>query len=560
MTKNRSLLLLSVVTLLATVFPFAPGHAAPVPKGAVWTEVFFPSEDGTMLHADVLRPAHLSEKAKTPVILSIGPYFGSGGDLLSYDPDAEGPIDRFSDLWVEGDIFKRGYTWVQVDSRGYGSSGGCTDYGGPGEQMDVKAAVEWAASQPWSTGKVGMWGKSYDAWTQVMALAQKPKGLAAAVIQSPVLETYRIQFMNGVHYAAGWYATPALYSVDYDLAPPSLQDSTPEEFLYPLAGTATNPHCYVENLVMTKVPVHDIPYWEERDIIAEASKAKTPTLWSFGFLDANTKPNNFPDVYSKLRGPKKAWFGQYDHVRGNEVQFVGKDGFMDQAMRWFDHYLKGLPLAKAPIHKDPNVTVQQGNDGKWRLEEQWPPADAKYYSLPLGEGAFQDHPMQNTASSPRTGVWTFTQPMPYDVHYAGSPKLKVQIETSSPRVNLVALVYSVSPSGDARLMTRGAFASGSGEIEFQLYPQDYRVPKGNRIGVFISGSDSIWFLPNVFSLASVQVTSGSLSLPFLSWDRDEFVTGKPAAAMLVWPVTTVDTGMMKEREKKAKLPPPMRER
>ncbi|HEX2240718.1 MAG TPA: CocE/NonD family hydrolase [Actinomycetota bacterium] len=558
MKTKRALLLLSVVALLASVFPIAPGHAAPVPEGATWTEVFFPSEDGTMLHADVLRPAHLSEKAKTPVILSIGPYFGSGGSLDSYDPDAQGPIDRFRDLWEGGDIFKRGYTWVQVDSRGFGSSGGCTDYGGPGEQMDVKAAVEWAATQPWSTGKVGMWGKSYDAWTQVMALAHKPKGLAAAVIQSPVLETYRIQYMNGIHYSVNWYLTPALYSVLYDLAPPSTADATPEEFAYSTAGTATNPHCYAENIVMTKVPLKDIPYWQERDIIAEAAKAKTPTLWSFGFLDANTKPDNFLPVYSKLRGPKTAWFGQYDHVRGNEVQFVGKDGFMDQAMRWFDHYLKGMPLAKAPVHKDPKVTVQQG-DGKWRLESQWPPSDARYYSLPLAAGTYEDE-RTNTAATPTSGTWTFTQPMPYDVHFAGVPKLKVDVQTASPRANLIALVYSVSRDGTARLITRGALAvDGSKEVAFDLYPQDYRIPKGSRIGIFISGSDTSWFEPQVYSQLPVEVTGGSLSLPFLSFDRDEFVEGKAATAMLQWPVTSVDEGMIKEREKKAKLPPPMKE-
>ena len=33
-------------------------------------------------------------------------------------------------------------------------------------------------------------------------------------------------------------------------------------------------------------------------------------LWSHGFLDANTKPDNFLDVYSQLTGPKRAWFGQ----------------------------------------------------------------------------------------------------------------------------------------------------------------------------------------------------------------------------------------------------------
>ena len=60
---------------------------------------------------------------------------------------------------------ERGYTYVMVDLRGFGGSDGCLDWAGPGEQSDVVNAVQWAASQPWSTGKVGMYGKSYDGVT-----------------------------------------------------------------------------------------------------------------------------------------------------------------------------------------------------------------------------------------------------------------------------------------------------------------------------------------------------------------------------------------------------------
>ena len=128
-----------------------------------------------MLHADVMLPKERKDGQKHPMILSIGPYFGSGSqNAPGYDPTGEGPSDRFDDLIEQGEIFQKGYGLIYVDSRGFGSSGGCNDLGGPGEQMDTKAAVEWAAKQPFSTGKVGMWGKSYDAWTQVMALSQKP--------------------------------------------------------------------------------------------------------------------------------------------------------------------------------------------------------------------------------------------------------------------------------------------------------------------------------------------------------------------------------------------------
>ena len=71
---------------------------------------------------------------------------------------------------------ERGYTFVMVDLRGFGGSSGCLDWAGPGEQSDVVNAVKWAASQPWSTGKVGMYGKSYDGVTGLIGVDQQPDG------------------------------------------------------------------------------------------------------------------------------------------------------------------------------------------------------------------------------------------------------------------------------------------------------------------------------------------------------------------------------------------------
>lgn len=90
----------------------------------------------------------------------------------------------------------RGYTYVMVDLRGFGGSSGCLDWVGPGEQADVKAAVEWAATQPWSTGAVGMYGKSYDAVTGLVGEAVLPRGLKAIVSQEPVYDMYRYLYTN----------------------------------------------------------------------------------------------------------------------------------------------------------------------------------------------------------------------------------------------------------------------------------------------------------------------------------------------------------------------------
>jgi uncharacterized protein len=510
----------------ATLAVLAPSASAGVPEGTTWHDAYFPSGDGTMLHADVIRPAGLKDSDKTPVILSIGPYFNHAGQTApDYDPTAQGPNTRFHDLYDEGKIFQRGYTLVQADLRGFGASSGCNDFGGPGEQADVKAAVEWAASQPWSTGKVGMWGKSYDGWTEVMALAQKPKGLAGAVIMSPIIDGYRTLYMNGVHYEKGWYETPAIYQAG-DAEPPSAFDS-PQYF----AGAAlgTNPACYVLNILQQTAYIdRDNSFWDVRNLVPRASGSSVPVLWSHGFLDANTKPDNFMDVWSTLTGPHRAWFGQYHHTRpygdaaeDNGPEKVGKKGFIDEAMRWMDRYVKGVSPQQAPVEDDPTVEVEDGGISKYRAEAQWPPADVTRTTMAIHPGTHADK-QGNSADGAGTvgqGIWSVSQALPYDAHIAGVPKLSLEITTAAPRINFFAILYDIDAAGKATVLTRGAYAAkGSGKISWELYPEDWTVKRGHRLGLLLAQSDDGWFTP-VPTQQTAQVTGGSLSIPFLRYTR-----------------------------------------
>ncbi|MDX6716595.1 MAG: uncharacterized protein QOH30_3153, partial [Baekduia sp.] len=194
--RVRSLPALAAIAIAGVVVPSTAARGADVPAGATWSQETITEADGTVLHADVLRPSDLPAGTKTPVILSIGPYFNHAGQTgpagpaegTSYDPlgPSTGPSDRFLDFVEGARLMERGYTFVMVDLRGFGGSSGCLDWGGPGEQADVKAAVEWAAARPWSTGRVGMYGKSYDGMTGLMGAVSKPQGLAAVVAQEPV--------------------------------------------------------------------------------------------------------------------------------------------------------------------------------------------------------------------------------------------------------------------------------------------------------------------------------------------------------------------------------------
>src|SRR5579884_3493043 len=279
--RAARLLPAALLTALLAAAPTAQGATTPwyVQAGASWKQFFFTEPDGTTLHADVLHPAKLGWRRRTPVILSIGPYFNHSGQTgpagpvegTSYDQIGAGgpqPSDRFADFVLGAHVIQRGYTYVMVDLRGFGGSNGCLDWGGTGEQADVKNAVQWAASQPWSTGAVGMYGKSYDAVTGLIGEAQQPRGLRAIVAQEPVYDMYRYLYTNGVRFENS-LATPALY--DAIAATPGQLSDSPRYQPGPVHPPARpgspgpNPPRHGAN------PNPKRPFWPQAHLIGEAA-------------------------------------------------------------------------------------------------------------------------------------------------------------------------------------------------------------------------------------------------------------------------------------------------
>jgi predicted acyl esterase len=160
-------------------------------------------KDGTMLRANVFRPSH---GEKVPVIMSAHPY---GKDALpkktpfGYLPQITyrlirqaGPV-TFSaytsweapdpSFWVP-----RGYAVVNLDLRGFGTSGGTAAlWSSPKEADDYAQAIAWAASQSWSTGKIGLNGVSYLAISQWHVAAVRPPALFAICPWEGVTDVYR---------------------------------------------------------------------------------------------------------------------------------------------------------------------------------------------------------------------------------------------------------------------------------------------------------------------------------------------------------------------------------
>lgn len=541
------------VVIVAVACLTSPSRGAD-PNAYTLTEVYIPSADGTPLHAYLYRPAALGPDDETPVIMTVSPYNSSGGTPLGPDPlgsATPGPGSRMTQ-WG----FANGYSSLEVSLRGYGGSGGCYDMGGAGEQADVKAAIEWAASQPWSSGKVAHIGHSYDGMTELMALATRPNGLAAVVATAPPAGYLNFYTPGRVRITGGGTGFGAFYAAS-DLLPPSLR-SPLEQHTTSLSGTLTNPLCYPSVILGTYDDDPDSAFWQERDLVSRVAGSTVPTIMAQGFNDWQVRPIVAAQIFASLAGPKRLLLGPWDHG----IPDVDGDPFEDEIRAWFDEHLKGVPGAPQP-----SVRVQS-IDESWRAESQWPPADAVSYPLPLLPGSYLNGPGNNGETGlpdafpvdapiplpTGRGSWTFTQALPYDVHLAGVPVAHLDVSSPPPlTVNATAILYDVDPAGVATFVSRGAsLAPGTGSVAIEMYPQDWVFRAGHRIGMLI-GADDIWFEPGK-TLLPVRFT-GSIALPFLISARSTLPSGPFEARGPHGGPITVNASTITSRTNPAPLPP-----
>ena len=167
--------------------------------------------DGTVLRVNVFRP---SGEGTHPAILCAHPY---GKDNLPTPKRGGGfkvamqyrllrmPEPVSFSAWTSWEApdpahwVSRGYAVVNCDLRGCGTSDGVGDLLSPAESEDYHDLIEWAAAQPWCTGKVGLNGVSYLALSQYGAAATQPPSLAAICPWEGFTDPYRdLLFPGGV--------------------------------------------------------------------------------------------------------------------------------------------------------------------------------------------------------------------------------------------------------------------------------------------------------------------------------------------------------------------------
>ncbi|WP_163510589.1 CocE/NonD family hydrolase [Fodinicola acaciae] len=560
-----------------------------VPVGALWTEQYFasprPSADGSAveLHADILRPANLPATAKTPVVLTIGPYFGHDDfdSSLGY-PDLKiaGPNERFRDFIDGAQLMKRGYTWVQVDLRGFGGSTGCTDYFGQGEQADIKAAIDWAGKQPWSNGRVGIYGKSYDASTSLIAANLGDPYLKAAVAQEPVWDTFSTAFSFGVPM---WQSSlPQVYAEEATDFTGYADDTARYRNNATFEQRVKN--CVALTTVGHDTPRATAPYWRARDLIAGAKNARADLLYTQGVIDDRTPAQGMHDYLYNYGGKVRGWIGQWGHVRGNETnEFgqleMGRQGWFDEVVRLFDRTLKGK---SSQVH-DPTFAIQDSN-GRWRSQNDWPRAtkSATYAIAPASytdtgvatPGAslrakrlariedLDSHSAARTVTDPPppssgppepNAVWptlntqfTWLAPVKSDVRVTGTPAVTLNVTgvvdkngKSSPdnTGNVHIELWDVGPDGIAVLFDQRMALVRKGSYSIPLRSAEWNLLKGHRIAIGLGtqftfpDSRDPWVSEPTGG--TVRIGSGTLTVSTQNPSNDKRIAGDPSVALLV---------------------------
>jgi X-Pro dipeptidyl-peptidase len=369
-------------------------------KDAIVEHALVPSRNGhDTIWVDIIRPK-TKPGVKVPTIMDASPYFntlGRGwvGDCKTpYSTTIPNPIvcakySKFPEFYDEYFV-PRGYAVALMDLRGTRNTSGCQVYGDRDEVYDAVDVVDHIADQPWSNGKVGLTGGSYDGTIATGTAVEQPisgrhKNAVAAVIPIRAIDRwYDYHFLNGVA-STGHAATPAAFTAEY--AAEDMQNSGTEDPLLP-ARIVERKACIATLGLATDAgyaptyPDATLPWWTERDFAKDAKGTKAAFFLIHGLYDFNVKTLNVGQMWAALpkSAPKKLWLEDGDHVdpdtpdaehatkAGHLFPFTFQAAYRTAVHRWWAQYLKGLPAGALDT---PTVEVQGGN-GTWTASRSWP--------------------------------------------------------------------------------------------------------------------------------------------------------------------------------------------
>jgi uncharacterized protein len=334
------------------------------------TDVRIPLRDGSYVCADVFRPA---EEGQYPVILSQGVYGKAFyHECICSDEEAL-EKERFEDRFFSGNPdglqyenhetvdtsvwVPEGYVCIRVDGRGVGKSPGVQAPWSVQEAEDYYDAIEWAGTQDWSNGNVGLWGMSYLAMTQHNVASLQPPHLKAMIAQGTDADIYNEALYGGGIFGEGfWTWWHQVWTANN-----ACGERRQTDWMARVMATPFNdPDAYGPNGSIFMRP--------------EIGKATAP-VWIVGpQIGAVIHQLGSSETYIHSTGAKARKFDFVDAWFANCYNRTT----VAEHRRWFDHWLKGVDNG---VINEPPVRIQlrTGNGGYSLLHEaEWPLARTDY--------------------------------------------------------------------------------------------------------------------------------------------------------------------------------------
>lgn len=468
--------------------------------------------DGTDLYIETWLPAPKAGNkppAKVPTVMTMTPYasLGVNDTLIEY-------------------MTSRGFAYSYAHVRGTGNSGGCLEQTSTDQIKDGARFVEYLGTiAPWSNGKVGMYGASYDAETQISTAAlgepKRIKYLKAIIPTASVGSQYDWNYMDGVP----WTGQPAIGNTAY-AAISGIPADRPNPLHY-----GEKADCQDEVMGESANQSGDYTeYWQLREYRPGAPKVKAATLMVHGLRDFNVQPITLAGFFDQLDKdtPHKGLFGVWNHSYPNSHGSVegawGRADWMDMVVAWFDRYLKNKDT---DVEKWPDVQVQR-SDGQWWIVDEYPttggplgqlalgPDGSLGASKPKGETSYREQLTTNQSEDDEQAVFE-TKAAKAPLHLTGQPMLDLWLTSDQPDAHVAAKIevvkdgevlthnggyraahatYGVRSVQHIEPMRRGWFEQEIGEeittneainVIVRFLPTDLLVPKGASLRLTISG-------------------------------------------------------------------------
>lgn len=464
--------------------------------------------DGTVLHADVYRPAG---PGPYPVVLQRTPYDKS----LAVHP------------WVVR-AATAGYAAVIQDVRGrYTSEGDFTTF--VNERADGFDTLEWLSAEPWSDGNVGMFGGSYVGLTQWQAALNNHPALKAIV---PVV--------TASNYHAGWTYQGGAFELQFNvswiltaLALNTAMRSNEGGINSAVAQALIDDH-EAMTAAFERLPLSssDLPFaeyaryyddwvnhpsyddfWKSLDVRQGYDSMDVAALniggWHDIFLSGTIE--NFTGMRAKspVGRHQNLLIGPWNHggmragnpIGGWDFGMRSTGAYIDEGaihLRWYDRWLRGIDNG---VENDPPVRIYVMGSNVWRSENEWPlartdwqnwyfhsagkanslngdgvlsredpgdqPPDAYVYNprnpVPTAGGGLCCNsvyalggPQDQRAIEAREDVLVYsTPPLREAIEVTGPVKVVLHASSSAPDTDFTAKLVDVHPCGYARILTDG---------------------------------------------------------------------------------------------------------